>query len=222
MDSNTWDWTLLSLRALGSVISTVVPIEQESARALQLEEDNWDKENKINELKVPGTAEVENYSSLLLTQSFFQTCHLRCPQLTPMHTFQGDPGAIVRLNLNWWRNGSPLRRSKRQRESSATQRAFPPRRSNLRCLLPSLMVETECTRTVQNIACCIARKASGLPNWIEIGESYMNCDEKCRCRSTFAQLVPGWSKRRFEEEAAGGPEATDAIRGGQSQRTHQI
>ena len=82
------------------MISTVVPIEQESARALQLEEDNWDKENKINELKVPGTAEVENYSSLLLTQSFFQTCHLRCPQLTPMHTFQGDPGAIVRLNLN--------------------------------------------------------------------------------------------------------------------------
>ena len=36
---------------------------------------------------------------------------------------------------------------------------FAPRKSNLRCLLPSLMVETECMRTVQSIACDIARKA---------------------------------------------------------------
>ena len=48
-------------------------------------------------------------------------------------------------------------------EAVQTKGRLPPKRSNLRCLLPSLMVQTECMRTMQSIAYRIARKVSGLP-----------------------------------------------------------
>ena len=165
MDSNTRDLALLSLRALGSVISTVVPIEQESTRALQLEEENWDLENQINELKVPGTAEVGNYLSLLLIQSFVQTCHLRCPQLTPTHTFPEGPRSGREAQLELLKEQSALQKQQEAKGKQCNPKGvFLPRRSNLRCLLPSSVVKTECTRTMQSIAYHIAKEASGLPN----------------------------------------------------------
>lgn len=73
MDSNTWDLALLSLRALGSVISTVVPIEQDTiTRALQLEEEKFDREQKINQLKGP----LASFSWLMLL--------LRCMSTIPL------------------------------------------------------------------------------------------------------------------------------------------
>ena len=137
------------------MISTVVPIEQESTRALQLEEANWDKENKINELKVPGTAEVGNYLSLLLTQSFVQTCRLRCPQLTPTHTFPKGPWTGREAQLELVKEQFALEKKQEAKGKQCNLKGvITPRRSNLR------MVQTECTRTVQSIACCILLEKS--------------------------------------------------------------
>ena len=150
---------------IGSVISTVVPIEQESTRALQLEEEKWDKENNINELKVPGTAEVRNYLSLLLTQGLVQTCHLQCPQLTPTRTLPEGMQSNREAELKLVKEQYAL---EKQQEAKGKQckpnGVFHPQKSNLRCLLPSLMVQTECMRTMKSIVCRIARKVSGLPN----------------------------------------------------------
>ena len=105
----------------------------------------------------------------LLIQSFVQTCHLRCPQLTPTHTFPEGPWSGREAQLELVKEQFALEKKQEAKGKQCNLKGvITPRRSNLRCLLPSLMVQTECTRTVQSIACCILLEKSE----IEFHEKY--------------------------------------------------